>query len=436
MVKSINVFEELSKYFHSFLNMKIPVWIGQIVILFLINVQSINSQTQANLVAYYAMNNNCELSDSTSINPVALDSGTLKCQCGVEGRAVKLSGGPLDFFILDGRVNNYFSRGDFTVAFYFKAATNVGTMDLFSKKVSCNNDAGITVRYNPSSNSISVEIFENALKNVIFFKKMKPNVCWHHFALVRRGAYFRLYLDGSLAEEKNAGDILDLTNAAKASIANSPCLGVTDRRFVGQIDEIRIYNRALDGTEIAGLDIYAPDQMPNRDTTIYLGNTVQIGNSNHCSSDTIDLPTYSWTPLVGVSDERIANPEIKPLFSTTYLMRTQYPGCLAQDSIYIKVIDPKTLSCNTLPIPSAFTPNGDGKNDTYGISNPYSLDRLISFEIIDRIGNTVFKTEDPLNWWDGTFQQKKMNPGVFMYKIKYICAGVEKYQYGTFQLLI
>jgi gliding motility-associated-like protein len=415
---------------------KFRIFIGQIVLLYLINAGNLTAQTQANLVAYYAMNNNCELNDSTNINPVALDSGTLKCQCGVEGRAVKLSGGAKDFFILDGRVNNYFSRGDFTLAFYFKAASNVGSMDLFSKKVSCNNDAGITVRYNPSSNSISVEIFENALKNVIFFKKMKPNVCWHHFALARRGTYFRLYLDGTLAEEKNAGDILDLTNAAKASIANSPCLGVTDRRFVGQIDEIRVYNRALDGTEIAGLDIYSPDQMPNRDTTIYLGNTVQIGNLNHCGQDTIDMPTYSWTPLVGVSDERIANPEITPLFSTTYLMRTQYPGCLAQDSIHIKVIDPKTLSCNTLPIPSAFTPNGDGKNDTYGISNPYSLDRLISFEILDRIGNTVFKTDDPLNWWDGTFQQKKMNPGVFMYKIKYICAGVEKYQYGTFQLLI
>ncbi|MFN9940082.1 MAG: gliding motility-associated C-terminal domain-containing protein, partial [bacterium] len=78
--------------------------------------------------------------------------------------------------------------------------------------------------------------------------------------------------------------------------------------------------------------------------------------------------------------------------------------CVATDSIYISVVDPNTLSCNTVFLPGAFTPNGDGLNDVYGISNPYAIQQLHTFEIFDRWGARVFYTTQVFDQWDGSFQ--------------------------------
>jgi gliding motility-associated-like protein len=42
----------------------------------------------------------------------------------------------------------------------------------------------------------------------------------------------------------------------------------------------------------------------------------------------------------------------------------------------------------------------------------------ISFEIFNRWGERVFKTENPEECWDGTFRGQKLNTGVFVYKVK------------------
>jgi|TARA_R110000764_G_scaffold120789_1_gene208465 gliding motility-associated-like protein len=53
-------------------------------------------------------------------------------------------------------------------------------------------------------------------------------------------------------------------------------------------------------------------------------------------------------------------------------------------------------------IPNAFTPNGDGINDTW---KPEFSDTLnvkgYNLEIYDRSGVQVFKSDNPNVWWDG-----------------------------------
>jgi hypothetical protein len=78
---------------------------------------------------------------------------------------------------------------------------------------------------------------------------------WSHVALTDDGARIRLYIDGELVATQPA---IPLTTA------NGPltigCLAEYGNYFKGKIDEVRIYNRALDPAEVA--DIEAPYFVP------------------------------------------------------------------------------------------------------------------------------------------------------------------------------
>jgi gliding motility-associated-like protein len=110
-------------------------------------------------------------------------------------------------------------------------------------------------------------------------------------------------------------------------------------------------------------------------------------------------------------------------------------GCIARDTIDIRVIDADSLDCNQILLPKAFTPNGDGINDSYFISNPYAIVNFVSFEIFDRWGGRVFYTEDVFDQWNGDFNGKKINPGVCVYRIVYNCQGEEKIELGSLTVL-
>jgi len=73
--------------------------------------------------------------------------------------------------------------------------------------------------------------------------------------------------------------------------------------------------------------------------------------------------------------------------------------------------------CNKFFIPSAFTPNGDGLNDKFGINGVFSNVENFNFYIYDRWGNLVFSTTDPNKWWDGTKEGNAMIAGVYTFKV-------------------
>lgn len=68
---------------------------------------------------------------------------------------------------------------------------------------------------------------------------------------------------------------------------------------------------------------------------------------------------------------------------------------------------------STVFIPNAFTPNGDGNNDTWGVIATNV--KLMELKVFDRIGEKVFETNDLNKWWDGTFKGKPLPPGVYVY---------------------
>ncbi len=65
-------------------------------------------------------------------------------------------------------------------------------------------------------------------------------------------------------------------------------------------------------------------------------------------------------------------------------------------------------------VPNAFSPNGDNVNDVLYVMGSI---RDMDFEIFNRWGQSVFHTVDRAMGWDGTFNGKPLNPGVFAYKL-------------------
>ena len=73
----------------------------------------------------------------------------------------------------------------------------------------------------------------------------------------------------------------------------------------------------------------------------------------------------------------------------------------------------------TMYIPSAFTPNGDGINDFFGVKAEGI--KQFKMEIYNRWGELVFVSENMLELWDGTYKGERIsNTDVFVYQVKAI----------------
>lgn len=146
-------------------------------------------------------------------------------------------------------------------------------------------------------------------------------------------------------------------------------------------------------------------------------------NDRICLGDKITLRvpqgeeySYSWTPAVYYENnsyhEVVLRTEAPMMISTTVTNRW---GCSYTDSAYVDA----GLCCKIF-CPNAFTPNGDGHNDTY---RPVNLEyhKLHTFEIANRWGQIIFRTTNPMDRWDGTFKGVPQETGTYYYHIKYLC---------------
>jgi hypothetical protein len=65
-------------------------------------------------------------------------------------------------------------------------------------------------------------------------------------------------------------------------------------------------------------------------------------------------------------------------------------------------------------MPNAFTPNGDGVNDTYRIP-PENKNSILTFTIYNRFGQVLFSGDSNTKGWDGTFKHRAQPMGAYVY---------------------
>lgn len=105
---------------------------------------------------------------------------------------------------------------------------------------------------------------------------------------------------------------------------------------------------------------------------------------------------------------------------------THVDDCCSGSFLNSAFIDLKL--CTDIFVPNAFTPNGDGINDLFFVQGIGNGVLSIHLSIYDRWGEKVFETNDFNGVWNGTYNGKTLNPGVFVYYVKVYCEGGGSYE--------
>jgi gliding motility-associated-like protein len=142
------------------------------------------------------------------------------------------------------------------------------------------------------------------------------------------------------------------------------------------------------------------------DTTIVANQPLQLNATGGTG--------YAWLPVTGMNDGSIANPLVTlnaTVDTITYRVRVSTPeGCFASDDMKVTVF--KTGP--EIFVPSAFTPNTDGKND---VLKPVAvgIKSLTYFKIFNRWGQVVYSSTDLSHGWDGKINGVTQATDTFVY---------------------
>ena len=151
-----------------------------------------------------------------------------------------------------------------------------------------------------------------------------------------------------------------------------------------------------------------PPAQPATAITICGGTPVQIQASGGS--------TYSWLPAGLLSNAAVANPMATVDSTTTFIATvTSDSGCSVNDTVTVNApVNAKTLFI----LPNAFTPNGDGRNDCFGIQYWAAGVSIEAFTIYDRWGGMVFSTKNSSDCWDGLYNGHQEPSGGYVYVIR------------------
>jgi gliding motility-associated-like protein len=126
---------------------------------------------------------------------------------------------------------------------------------------------------------------------------------------------------------------------------------------------------------------------------------------------------YTWTPATGLDNPNIPNPvATAPAIdgaSVTYQVTTTTDaGCTGEGYITITVFKGPDIY-----VPNAFTPNGDGRNETF-VPFPVGIKQLSYFRVFNRWGQLVFSTSTLNKGWDGTLAGIEQPNGVYVWVVE------------------
>lgn len=132
-------------------------------------------------------------------------------------------------------------------------------------------------------------------------------------------------------------------------------------------------------------------------------NVVQVGDQT--------VSQYTWSPSYGLNSTTVQNPIATLNRDITYYVTGRTPAnCEGSDTINIKVYKGPEIY-----VPTAFTPNGDGRNDILK-AIAIGMKEYRYFRVFNRYGQMVFETRGNFNrGWDGRVKGKIQNTGTFVW---------------------
>lgn len=356
--------------------------------------------------------------------------------------------------------NTSFGTTDFTVEFW----------------VNLNSVTQLTyLAYNRGAANVGWALFVDQLGNVGFgavdnafgFDQMGGTItnindgAWHHIALSwnRGTTTATIYIDGGFEVSKNMA-LGDITSNAATYLGYG--LGIFTGTPVytnADFDEYRVWSEERSSGDIqtymsAHLNPASfPTLVQNFDfneldaTAGWLDCVNGLIAPSGTAAPSVSLAggpamtfnfAYTWNTLVGGLTQ--SGPNFQETFNAndTVVVSTGYCKYEAFDTVYVTALDCDTLTdprdVAAVFAPTAFTPNGDEKNDFYIVkANAISY---FEMQVYNRLGNILFYSKDINTGWDGTFDDKTCYEGVYVAKIIYRdLEGVEYVKYQQFSLM-
>lgn len=161
---------------------------------------------------------------------------------------------------------------------------------------------------------------------------------------------------------------------------------------------------------------------PAQQEQIYIGDFTVIDNKDNIHILEL-IPREKDNALFSIINGQLIwnNSDLRPGQSTfTIVVKvTDRDGNVFTKEFQITRILP---AWKELILPNTFTPDNDGKNDTWGIES-LKVYGGIKMNIYERGGLPIFFTEDPNKKWDGTYLGKPMPQGTYYYVIELASTG-------------
>jgi len=168
----------------------------------------------------------------------------------------------------------------------------------------------------------------------------------------------------------------------------------------------------------AGMITVFPD--PTATFSATPSGTIQLngGTAQVCMTD-LSAGATSWSWLLSEPNGTQTSSSQNPCFTVSdtgaysvELTVTNAQGCTDTSTVYFNVDYP----CKDLFVPGAFSPNGDGTNDTFFVYG--TCISFMQLEIYSRWGEQVFISTTPANGWDGTWRGKQCESAIFTYVLR------------------
>lgn len=181
------------------------------------------------------------------------------------------------------------------------------------------------------------------------------------------------------------------------------------------------------GTYTVKLTVSGPDNAPStttKDVTV-IGVTVTTLTNADCLNNTGGSLlatsqgggpyTYSWTTSPVQTGSTATN-----LGAGTYTVTVNSAGACPATASGEVITD---LSCIGVFFPTAFTPDGDGRNDAFGPLGSLSALTNYHLNIYNRWGEKVFSSTDPFEKWDGKVKITRTDGNVFIWYAEFNLPG-------------
>jgi gliding motility-associated-like protein len=165
-----------------------------------------------------------------------------------------------------------------------------------------------------------------------------------------------------------------------------------------------------------------------------ISSPVDLGTPIPLVGNTTVAGTASWTvtPSAPIADTSSLSTTSTPttINSYTYTLTVNASGCVGSARTTVNVVN-----AGCLIIPNAFTPNGDGFNDTWVIQS--SCYTNLTVDVYDRWGSLMYHSDNytSANAWDGKYQGKNVPDATYYYVVKATSATDSPTKKGSLTIL-